>query len=441
VGVIDVAIHARAYVRGEVREVYVGVTGSRIMYVGEKPVEAGVTIDLPSQYVVLPGLADIHVHLRDFELSYKEDAVSGTEAALAGGFVALGDMPNTKPPIKTIDLLRRRIEEFGRKTSIHLRHYFGAPPDPSILGEARDAGAHAVGEVLPEEVGEYGGDKYLDALFREAARAGLTVIMHCEDPVILAQYNGPRDFNHHNEVRSPRAELACIHNVIRLVYRYGTKVHITHVTLPQSIYIIRSSNLDITFDVTPHHMFLSQEECLARADKPGYCKVNPPLRDEATRRELLAMFVRGEVPIVASDHAPHAEWEKDRPYDEAPPGIVGLETTAPLLLTLWRRGLTTIGTVMRAIQERPMRFLGFNIAVSQGSCADLVVINTKVRHTIDPTKFKTKAKYTPFKGFEVDIGIAATILHGKLAYINPDLIEGGLAEALERGFGKPMVFK
>ncbi len=108
------------------------------------------------------------------------------------------------------------------------------------------------------------------------------------------------------------------------MYRYGTKVHITHITLPQSISMIRLSGLDITFDVTPpHHMLLSQEECLARAEKPAYCKVNPPLRDETTRRELLAMFVRSEVPIVASDHAPpHADWEKDKPYDEAPPALL-----------------------------------------------------------------------------------------------------------------------
>ncbi len=304
----------------------------------------------------------------------------------------------------------------------------------SILGEAREAGAYAVGEVLPEEVGEYGGDQYLEALFREASRVGIPIIMHCEDYQVLSQYSGPRDFKYHNEVRSPKAELACVHNVIRLVYRYGTKVHLTHITLPQSINLVKSTNLDITMDVTPHHMLLSQEECLAKAEKPAYCKVNPPLRDEVTRRELLAMFLRGEIPMVASDHAPHADWEKDKPYDEAPPGIVGLETTAPLLLTLWRKGLTTIGTVMRAIQERPTKFLNLNLGIRQGACADLTIINTRARHTIDPAKFKTKAKFTPFKGFEVDIAIAATILHGKLMYLNEEYISSPTAKALEIGF-------
>lgn len=125
----DVLIKARAYVRGSVKEVYVGITGSEITYVGNEPIEAGNRLELPSQYILLPGFVDIHVHFRDFELSYKEDAVSGTQAALAGGYVAVGDMPNTKPPIKTIELLRRKIEEFSRKTSIHMRHYFGAPQD------------------------------------------------------------------------------------------------------------------------------------------------------------------------------------------------------------------------------------------------------------------------------------------------------------------------
>ncbi len=382
---------------------------------------------------------DIHVHFRDFDLSYKEDAVSGTQAALAGGYVAVGDMPNTKPAIKTVELLRRKIEEFSRKTSLHIRHYFGAPQDPSLLRDALSNGAHAVGEVLPEEVAEYGGDQYLELLFREAARVGMPIIMHCEDPLIIGQYSGPRDFEHHNVIRNPRAELSCIHNVIRLVYRYGTKAHITHLTLPQSIGIIKSSGLDITFDVTPpHHMFLSQEECLARTEKPAYCKVNPPLRDETTRRELLTMLIRGgEVQMVASDHAPHANWEKDKPYDEAPPGIVGLETTAPLLLTLWRRGgFADLGTIMRAIQERPARFLGLNIGIRQGgSCADLTIVNTKARHRIEPEKFKTKARFSPFKGFEVDIAVAATILHGKLMHLSEEFIDSGTTKAIESSLG------
>ncbi|MFB6470934.1 MAG: dihydroorotase [Vulcanisaeta sp. AZ3] len=429
---IHVLIHGRAYVMGNVKETYIGITKNQITYVGNKPTKASYVIDLPNQYIILPGLTDIHVHLRDFEQSYKEDIESGTQAALAGGFVALGDMPNTKPPIKTIELLKRRIEEFNKRTNIHIRHYFGAPQDPSILAEAKDAGAYAVGEVLPEEVNEYGGDQYLDALFKEAARVGIPIIMHCEDPVILNQYNGPRDFKYHNEIRSPKAELTCIHNVIRLTYRHGTKVHITHITLPQSINLIKSTNLDITFDVTPHHILLSQEECLARADKPSHCKINPPLRDEATRKELLAMFLRGEIPIIASDHAPHAQWEKEKPYDEAPPGIPGLETTAPLLLTLWHKGLSTISTVVRAIQENPTKFLNLNIGIKPSSCADLTIINTKAKHTIDPTKFKTKAKYTPFKGLEVEVDIATTILHGKAAYINTNALPGNITETLEK---------
>ncbi|BDR92507.1 dihydroorotase [Vulcanisaeta souniana] len=434
---VNTLIKARAYVRGAVRLTYIGITGSELSYVGNEPIEAENKIELPNQYLVLPGLVDIHVHFRDFDLSYKEDAVSGTQAALAGGYVAVGDMPNTKPAIKTVELLRRKIEEFSRKTSLHIRHYFGAPQDPSLLRDALSNGAHAVGEVLPEEVAEYGGDQYLELLFREAARVGMPIIMHCEDPLIIGQYSGPRDFEHHNVIRNPRAELSCIHNVIRLVYRYGTKAHITHLTLPQSIGIIKSSGLDITFDVTPHHMFLSQEECLARTEKPAYCKVNPPLRDETTRRELLTMLIRGEVQMVASDHAPHANWEKDKPYDEAPPGIVGLETTAPLLLTLWRRGFADLGTIMRAIQERPARFLGLNIGIRQGSCADLTIVNTKARHRIEPEKFKTKARFSPFKGFEVDIAVAATILHGKLMHLSEEFIDSGTTKAIESSLGTP----
>lgn len=428
----DVVLNARAYLNGELRPISIGMHDGKVVQIGVS-LRGNVNIELPSNYIVLPGLADMHVHLRDFELSYKEDINSGTRAALSGGFVALGDMPNTKPPVKSIDVLKRRIESLT-KSPLHIRQYFGAVKDLSLLKDARELGAHAVGEVFPEDVLEYGGDDYLDSLFRKAAEVGIPIIMHCEDPAVINQYNGPRDFQYHNDIRSPRAELSCIHNIIRLVLRYGTKAHITHLTLPQSIRLIRNSGLNITFDVTPHHMFLSQEECLRAVEKPGYCKVNPPLRDEETRKELLSMFLKGEVYMIASDHAPHAEWEKERTYDEAPPGIVGLETTAPLILSLWKRGLTGMDNIMNVLHRRPVEFLNFNSGLDINSCADLVIINTKANYVIDPSKFQSKAKFSPFKGFNVDVAVGATILHGKLAWINNEFIDQSLIKALDRAF-------
>ncbi|WP_069807442.1 dihydroorotase [Vulcanisaeta thermophila] len=428
----DVVINTRAYINGELRNVGIGIRNGVITQVGGS-LRGRVTVELPSNYIVLPGLVDIHVHLRDFELSYKEDINSGTRAALAGGFVALGDMPNTKPPVKTLDLLRRRIELLS-KSPLHTRQYFGAVKDLSLIKDARDAGAHAIGEVFPEEVLDYGGDDYLDALLQKASEVGIPVIIHCEDPLIINQYRGPRDFQYHGEIRSPRAELSCVHNIIRLVLRYGARVHLTHLTLPQSIRLIRDSGLDITFDVTPHHMLLSQEECLRIAEKPGYCKVNPPLRSEEVRRELLGMFLRGEVYMVASDHAPHSEQEKELPYDDAPPGIVGLETTAPLLLTLWKRGLTTMSNIVNTLHGRPMKFLNFNSGLGIGECADLTIINTKVSYSIDPSRFQSKARFSPFRGFKVDVAVSATVLHGELAWLNQEFTDQRVIEALDRAF-------
>ncbi len=390
----------------------------------------GVVIDLPPSHFIMPPMADIHVHLRDLELSYKEDVESGSAAALAGGVAALGNMPNTKPPIKTINLLKGIMDVIKAKSRLRVRQYFGAPEDVKVLEEAYANGAWAVGEVFPEEVAEYGGDDYLEALFREASRVGIPIIMHCEDPVVISQYSGPRDFKYHGEVRGPRAELACVANVIKLTYRYGARIHLTHITLPQSIQLVKSSGLNITIDATPHHMLLSQEECLSRVEVPGYCKVNPPLRSREVREGLLRAFIGGLVDIVASDHAPHAQWEKERPYDEAPPGIVGLETTLPLMLTLWVRGFVDLETIVKAINERPMRFLGFEPGLKVGQRADFVIVGLG-KSIIDPSRFRSKAKFTPFKGFEVDALVAATVLNGELAYVNTDdePLEGALRQA------------
>lgn len=406
------------------------VSNGKVMRIGGSEVKGAPVIEVPSEYIILPGFVDIHVHMRGFELSYKEDLESGTAAALAGGVIGVGDMPNTRPPVKSLDVLKRRLED-ANKVPLHYTQYFGAIRNTPELVELAKSGVRFMGEVFPEEVEEYGGDTYLDSLFKYASMSGITLIIHCEDPVIMHQYSGPRDYTHHGEIRSPRAELSCAHNVLRLTYRYGTNIHITHVTLPQVIDLIKSSDLGITADTTPHHMLLSMERCLEVARKAGYCKINPPLRSEEIRRELMARFINGDVGIVASDHAPHADWEKDLPYDEAPPGIPGLDSTGVVLLTLWRRGLVDMSTVVRAYSRSPANFLGLNVGIEEGACADMIIINPRARYRLDPSRFMSKAKFSPLEGMELRVRVVSTIIHGALGYVdNEDPLRGKLEENL-----------
>ncbi len=431
-----IMIKGRIFVKGSLRRTCITIEDGRVIAVG--PTEGvKVIVELPNRYIILPGFIDMHVHLRDFELSYKEDVVSGTHAALAGGVVAVGDMPNTRPPINNVERLQEKVRLFSKRSPLHIRHYFGVPDDLGEIRHAREAGAYAIGEILPEDIAEKG-DQFLESLIETAAKAEMPVILHCEDPLILSRYEGPRGFEYHNVIRSPKAELSCVLNAIKMAYRYNAWIHITHITLPQSVELIRrfQNEVKITFDVTPHHLLLSQEVCLERAERPGYCKVNPPLRNEEARRGLFSMFIAGLIDIVASDHAPHAPWEKEEDYDGTPPGIPGLETTAPLLLTLWKRGLIDLGTVVRTYHTNPAKFLSLKVGLEEGGCADFVIVDLKAKRKIDPSKFKSKAKYTPFKGIEVEAFPVITVLHGKVAYVDEELVDRGVAKSLIERLGE-----
>ncbi len=364
-------------------------------------------VELPNSVIALPGFVDMHVHLRGWEQSYKEDLESGSRAALAGGVVGVGDMPNTLPPIRNSEIAAKRLVE-GRSLPIAYRLHGGVPPYPDELAKYASLGIKTV-KIYPEDLAR------LDDLASTAASLGIMLVVHCEDPNMFRSVDGS-DSSIHNLARPLGAELLCFLSVARASLMHGVRIHITHVSNPL---VIRLANelrhLGLSTDVTMHHVLLDYEECGRAVGDPFYCKVNPPLRPYHQRIELLRLLIEGKVDMVASDHAPHSFNEKyGRSYQDTAPGFPGLETTSLLLIDLWRRGLIELQQVVSLYSTRPASLLGIDLTNS------LALIDTKAVTEIDPSKFQSKARHSPFTGRSVMGRVVGTIVNGKLVMVDQE---------------------
>lgn len=362
-----VEIEGRAYV-GRFIRVRLGEGGCR-------------KIQLSNRYLILPGMVDIHVHFRDWGLSHKETLWGGAKAALAGGVVAVGDMPNTKPFIRTAELYRKRIQE-GSQLPVVYRLHMGVPED---LGDLEAAAPPSV-KIYPEDIEAFGWS-HIEALLKKCAELKCLAVFHCEDP---AYFDGVE--------RPPEAEAACVEKVKKLARHTGAAVHLTHVTLPETVEAARGW---ATVDVTPHHLLLDRENC-----RDFLCFVNPRLRDPQTRKRLLALFAAGYVDIYATDHAPHTLEEKKN----LAPGICNIEVALSVLLTMWKRGILTLGDVLRLYHFRPARLLRVDVDIWRGYYTVVKLEEFQVRGG----DFAGSCKFTPFERRSLYGRVVATAVGGRL---------------------------
>ena len=367
-------------------------------------INGSASVDLPDNVIAIPAFADMHVHLRDWGESYKEDLTSGSRAALAGGVAAVGDMPNTKPPVRDPDLALKRIKD-ASTLKINYRLHGGVPTDLSLLKGYVNIGIRSI-KVYPEDYG------LIERIIKAAAVNNMIIIIHCEDPSLFRSLKG-NDSRIHGENRPIDAEFTCALRVMQLALIHGARVHLTHVTDPRIVDLAKLSNR-ITIDATMHHLLLDEESCIEQVNDPFYCKVNPPLRNRSIRRELLRRLIDGSISIIASDHAPHASGEKfQNNYDNTSPGFPGLETTSLLLLDLWRRGLLDLSRVIEAYSSNPLKILGVDNDAH-------LLIDTKSSTVIDPDLFMSKAKHSPFSGWVTMNRLIGLIKGGELLMVDSD---------------------
>ncbi|QEM68335.1 dihydroorotase [Geobacter sp. FeAm09] len=382
---------------------------------------AGVeTIDATGKYVV-PGLVDMHVHLRDPGLEYKEDIVSGTRAAVAGGFTSLVCMPNTKPAIdnKTVAsyiINKAATEGFCNVFPVGCITYGMGGERMAEMGELKEAGCVAVSDD-----GRPVANAELMRRALEYARGiGILVISHAEDLALVGEGVMNEGFTSTElglkGIPRIAEDIATARDVMLAEYT-NSPLHIAHVSTRGSVRIIREAKargVKVTCETAPHYFTLTDDAVR------GYdtnAKMNPPLREADDVAAIKEGLRDGTIDCIATDHAPHHLDEKDVEFNVAANGIIGLETSLPLSLKLVEDGILTINQLIEKMSFNPSKILGISRgSLRAGSVADLTVIDPSVEWTVDTETLASKSRNTPFAGWKMKGRAACTIRGGAVAF-------------------------
>ncbi len=379
-----------------------------------------VQIDARGKWVV-PGLIDMHVHLREPGEEYKETISSGTRAAVAGGFTSVACMPNTRPvndcaPITRFILGQAAHEGVCRVFPVAAISRGLEGKNLSEFGELRAAGAVAVSDDgRPVE------DSLLMRRAIEYAKTfDLLVISHCEDLGLAA--GGLMNEGRVSTMFGLRgipgaAEEVMAARDILLAKLTGARVHLAHISTAGSVAMIREAKkrgIPVTAETAPHYFTLDEE--LLSSFNTVY-KVNPPLRTQEDIEAVKAGLSDGTIDVIASDHAPHSSVEKDLEFEYAANGMIGLESSLPLILRLVGEGLLSPSEAIAKVSQNPARILSIPFGtLERGAAADLTVIDPEAKYTIDAQKFVSKSRNCPFDGMEARGRAIMTIVDGRVVF-------------------------
>lgn len=378
-------------------------------------------IDASGKYV-MPGFLDLHVHLREPGFEYKETIRTGTEAMAKGGFTAVCPMPNTKPVIDSPEMIRKILEIAKRDSKIHV-YPVGAVTKGQLGKEKTDiAGMVLAGAKAISEDGKSVMDAgiYREAM-REAAKAGIPVLAHCEDKNMVghgAMNAGKKAEELGIEGITNSVEDVIVARDILLAKETGARLHLCHCSTEDSVRMVREAREDglaVSGEVCPHHFSLTEDDI--PGDDANY-KMNPPLRSKRDVETLKRGLAEGVMEAISTDHAPHGEEEKKKSMAQAPFGIVGSETAYALAVThLVKEGYLTPMQLVERMSTGPCRILGVpGGSLADGMPADIVIADMESEYTIDKNTFVSKGKNTPFHGTKVYGRIYYTIVEGKIVY-------------------------
>lgn len=394
----------------------IAAVGARLDAVPER------TIDVTG-LVVVPGLIDMHVHLREPGYEAKETIATGARAAARGGFTTICAMPNTNPVNDRRAVTERILAEAGRNAVVNVLP-IAAVTRGSRGEELVDmADLKASGAVAFSDDGfPVMNSRVMRQALTAAASSGGLVIDHCEDRALAeggSMHEGPVAAHLGLAGIPSAAEEIMIARDIILAEALKARVHIAHLSTAggvRSVGEARRRGVRVSAEATPHHLLLTDT---ALESRDTNFKMNPPLREPADVAALVEGLRTGVVDVIATDHAPHTVEEKSLGFDKAPFGIVGLETAVTLILDRFvRRRIISLGRFVELLSANPARLLGLpnKGRITAGADADLTVLDLGLETTVDKNRFESKGRNTPFDGWTLTGGVVMTIVGGRVAY-------------------------
>ncbi len=440
----SVLTNAKAYLKGQIIDCSIAIEEGKIAKIGRETQmpQADEKTDLHN-LLVLPGLIDEHVHLRDEGRAYKEDFSSGTAAAAAGGFTTVLDMPNNDPVTMSVQRLRNRMELAQRRLLVNVGFYSEFPKTLPEIKDIAAEGAIAFKLFMGNQTGglNVDDDAAIKEAFKAAADSERLVAVHAEERAMLAaneaklklaQKSAPTDYlRAHTEA----VEIKAVQRLLKLSEGTDVRLHFCHLSTADGLAAIaeaKKSGRTVTCEVTPNHLMLSSDE-VGRFG--GLAIMAPPLRDRMQVKALWKGLDDGSVDTLGSDHAPHTLEEKmASSVWEAKAGIPGLEVTLPLMLTMVRKNRLTLNQVVALLSEKPAEIYGLTDRghIEAGKNADLTIVDY-TPFKIDASKFKSKAKFSPYNGWEVYGKPAKTIVAGQVVYEDGEIVAKGGAGGILRG--------
>jgi dihydroorotase len=374
--------------------------------------------------VVCPGFIDLHTHLREPGREDKETIATGTRAAAAGGFTAVCAMPNTHPVNDSAGITRAILEKARSEGAVRV-YPIGAITrgqqgvELAEYGDLQEAGCVAVSD----DGKPVASARVMRRALEYARGFGLVVIDHCEETTLAEQAcmnEGPVSTKLGLRGAPAAGEAIMVERDVLLAELTGGRVHIAHLSAAGSVDAVRrgkARGVLVTAEVTPHHLFLT-DAAVSEAAYDTNTKMNPPLRSEADRLAVLEGLRDGTIDCIATDHAPHTGDDKNVEYDQAAFGIVGLETAVPLCLDrLVGAGVVALPQLVALLSTRPARVLGLpGGTLAPGSPADLTLLDLARRRAVDPGRFESRSRNTPFAGWTLRGWPAMTIVAGRVVW-------------------------
>ena len=410
---------ANVYLDGSFERADLLISDGIVSFIGNNPINQGVTVYNFHNCVIFPGFTDVHVHLREPGFSYKETIASGTASAARGGYTTVCSMPNLKPCPDNVKALKEQLHIIGKDAVINVYPY------ATITVGQRGEQLSDIDEMKELCIG-YSDDgrgvqseEIMLAAMRKVKSLDKIIAAHCEDNSLLYGgyiHDGEYAKLHSHKGICSKSEWGPIKRDIELVKKTGCKYHVCHISSKESVELIRNAKregVNITCETAPH--YLTMHDMMLKED--GRFKMNPPLRSKEDMQALIEGIQDGTIDMIATDHAPHSAEEKSRGLEKSLMGVVGLETAFPICYTkLVKTGIITLEKLIELLNVNARKRFSIGAEIKVGDLAELTVFDLNEEYTIDSNEFLSKGRATPFEAEKVFGKCKMTISGGKIVY-------------------------